>query len=125
MNEKDFTDMLMAELVKQLIDEAESEMVDSENEEKQDFDHPLGHLYKLAVDQVYKSAWSADKNGLEEKLKIACEDLYGGSVRKEFPFIEFFIIGLYGMVAKARADLSVEEFVAIINENCDLINDLY
>lgn len=124
-----FEEMIMKELVKQIIDEAKSNIdhqvsreKDKEVEEKNDFEKQINVVDKFGYDLIYKSSWDADKDWLEGRLKKACQDLYGRSV---FPYRELFIIGLYGIVAESRDDLNVDEFQKVINDNCNLINDLY
>lgn len=131
-NEKKLEEMLIKELVKQMIDVAKSETEcqklrekDKEIEERNDFAEQINVIDKFGYDLVYKSTWDADKDWLKERLKTACHDLYSHSVTDKFPYHELFIIGLYGLVAESRDDLSAAEFQEIINDNCNLINDLY
>lgn len=127
-----FEEMIIKELVKKIIDEAKSKIdhqvsreKDKEVEEKNDFKKQINCLDKFGYELVYKSAWDADKDWLKGRLKTACQDLYSNRVTEEFPYHELFIIGLYGIVAQNRDDLSVDEFQEVINDNCNLINDLY
>lgn len=127
-----FEEMMIKELVKQMIDEAKSKIdhqvsreKDKEFEEKNDFKKQINCIEKLGYDLVYKSAWDADKDWLKGRLKTACQDLYSNRVTEKFPYHELFIIGLYGIVAQSRDDLNVDEFQEAINDNCNLINDLY
>lgn len=127
-----FEKMIIKELIKQIIDEAKSKNdhqvsreKDKEVEEKNDFKKQINCIEKLGYDLVYQSAWDADKDWLKGRLKTACQDLYSNRVTEKFPYHELFIIGLYGIVAQSRDDLSVDEFQEVINDNCNLINDLY
>ena len=127
-----FEEMMIKELVKRIIDEAKSKIdhqvsreKDKEVEEKNDFEKQSNCIEKFGYDLVYKSAWDADKDWLKGRLKTACQDLYSHRVTEKFPYHEIFIIGLYGIVAQSRDDLSVDEFQEVINDNCNLINDLY
>lgn len=131
-NEKKLEEMLIEELVKQMIDVAKSEMEcqklrekDKEIERINDFKEQINVIDKFGYDLVYKSTWDADKDWLKERLKTACRGLYSKRVTEKFPYHELFIIGLYGLVAESRDDLSADEFQEIINDNCNLINDLY
>lgn len=132
MSERRFEEMFMKELVKQMLEETESKMdskehikVGKESEEIPDSGNPFRNLYKLSIDLAYKSAWESEKDWLKDKLKTACKDLYSGRADEEFPFTELFFIGLYGLVARERPDLNEDEFISVVNENCNLINDLY
>lgn len=127
-----FEETIIKELVKQIIDEAKSKIdhqvsreKDKKVEEKNDFEKQINVIDKFGYDLVYKSAWDADKYWLKGRLKNACQVLYNNSVTEPFPYHELFIIGLYGIVAQSRDDLSVDEFQEVINDNCNLINDLY
>ena len=127
-----FEEMMIKELVKRIIDEAKSKIdhqvsreKDKEVEQKNDFAKQSNCIEKFGYDLVYKSAWDADKDWLKGRLKTACQDLYSNRVTEKFPYHELFIIGLYGIVAQSRDDLSVDEFQEVINDNCGLINDLY
>lgn len=131
-NEKKLEEMLIEELVKQMIDEAKSEMECQKLREKykrvegrNDFKEQINVIDKFGYDLVYKSTWDADKDWLKERLKTACQGLYSRRVTEKFPYHELFIIGLYGIVAESRDDLSADEFQEIINDNCHLINGLY
>ena len=132
IDKNNFEEMLIKELVKQMIDEAKSENdyqvsrdKDKEIEERNDFEEQINVIDKIGYDLVYKSAWESDKDWLKGRLKDACQDLYGRNSSEEFPYMELFIIGLYGIVAESRDDLSVDEFQEIVNGNCNLIDDLY
>lgn len=125
-------EMFIKELAKQMMEDAKSETnyqvsreKDKEVEEKNDFKKQIKFIDKFGYDLVYKSAWDADKDWLKGRLKNACQGLYNNSVTEPFPYHELFIIGLYGIVAQSRDDLSVDEFQEVINDNCGLINDLY
>lgn len=127
-----FEEMMIKELVKRIIDEAKSKIdhqvsreKDKKVEEKNDFEKQSNCIEKFGYELVYKSAWDADKDWLKGRLKTACQDLYSNRVTEKFPYHELFIIGLYGIVAQSRDDLSVDEFQEVINDNCNLINDLY
>lgn len=130
MSEKDFTDMIIAELVKQMIDEAKKESVVEEKNSDPEEDYPgvdgiKSHLEKLSLDAMYESAWTSDEDWLKERLESASKNLYGRSPAGEFPYFELFIIGLYGLVAKIRSDLKEFDFIDIVDKNTDLLIDLY
>ena len=127
-----FQEMIIKELVKQIIDEAKSKIdhqvsreKDKEVEEKNDVEKQINVIDKFGYDLVYKSSWDADKDWLKGKLKTACQGLYNNDVTEPFPYHELFIIGLYGIVAQSRDDLSEDEFQEVINNNCNLIDVLY
>ena len=129
-NEKKLEEMLIKELVKQMIDEAkkEADFQDSKVDEEEEYpglDGLINPFKKFELDEAYKSAWKSDEDWLKTRLKEASNHIYGRKCSNNFPFMELFIVGLYGMVARIRTDLDENEFLSIINDNCNLINDLY
>lgn len=129
-SEKNFTDMIITELVKQMIDEAKKEVDFEDGKSDEDENYPgmdgLGsNLAKFALDGAYESAWVSDEGFLKERLETASKRIYNGKASEDFPYMELFIIGLYGMVSRIRSDLKEYEFTDIVGKNSDLINDLY
>lgn len=130
MSERNFEDKFMAELAKQMLEEAKKgfELEDYKSDKDEDYrglDSFASNLTKLALDGAYESAWVSDEGFLKERLETASKRLYNGKANEDFPYMELFIIGLYGMVSRIRSDLNECEFTDIVGKNSDLINDLY
>lgn len=124
MIERNFEDKFMAELAKQMLEEAKKGF-ELEDEDYRGLDSFASNLAKLALDGAYESAWVSDEGFLKERLETASKRLYNGKANEDFPYMELFIIGLYGMVSRIRSDLKEYEFTDIVGKNSDLINDLY